>query len=133
MATGEEPGVIGLYRRYLHLLAKLAQQQNPRDTVVWGCCCLIFLSLPLLLWLDVANVWLLLPAVLGLWLLLFLWVRAAFSSAAPVARSQPLRDKLRLIFYRLKRHSLALMTLALLLLSCYASAKLVSVLLRRLI
>lgn len=125
--------MIGLYRRYLHLLAKLAQQQNPRATVVWGCCCLIFLSLPLLLWLNVANVWLLLPAVLGLWLLLFLWVRAAFSSAAPVARSQPLRDKLRLIFYRLKRHSLALMTLALLLLSCYASAKLVSVLLRRLI
>ncbi len=125
--------MIGYYRRYLHLLFLLAQQQNPRDGVVWGCCCLIFASLPLLLWLNVANVWLLLPAVLGLWLLLYLWVGAAFGSAAPAPRLQPLRDKLRLMFYRLKLHSLALMTLALLLLSCYASAKLVSVLLRRLI
>lgn len=125
--------MIGLYRRYLHLLSLLAQQQNPRATVVWSCCSLVFFSLPLLLWLNVANVWLLLPAVLGLWLLLYLWVRAVFGCAAPVPRSQPLRDKLRLFFYRLKLHSLALMTLALLLLSCYASAKLVSVLLRRLI
>lgn len=123
----------GLYRRYLHLLSLLAQQQNLRPTVAWGCCYLIFFSLPLLLWLNVANVWLLLPAVLGLWLLLYLWVRAVFGCAAPVPRAQPLRDKLRLFFYRLKLHSLALMTLALLLLSCYASAKLVSVLLRRLI
>lgn len=124
--------MIRLYPRYLRLLSKLAQQQNPRASVIWGCCVLIFACLPLLLWLNVANEWLLLPAVLGLWLLLYLWVRAAFCSAVPLNRSQPLRDKLRLFFYRLKLHSLALMTLALLLLSCYASAKLVSVLLRRL-
>lgn len=121
-----------LYRRYLQNLQKLAQHSGASAGFIWCCCGLAFGCLPLLLWLDVANVWLLLPAIIALWLLLYLWVRAGFCSVPPVARSQPLRDKLRLFFYRLKLHSLAFMTLCLLLLSCYASAKLVSVLLRRL-
>ena len=124
--------MIGFYPRYVKLLQRIAQR---RLLPLWSgrvLCLLAFVVATWQLLQQGVGAQLLLPLLLALWLLLYLLICAGFTTAAPVTKGQPFRDKLRAFGFGLRLHSLALATLLLLAVSLYATVKLLSVVARTL-